>query len=130
MPADYLGTRETHYKTDDELVDYLEKSGVRYCHGRIYLNYEGELDVQIDHNGGYYKEHGYTAVYSLTMPARPAEIPADEDYPEAKWWYYATGRQFCKYLRYSDYLRGLQHYMANGFEGLYRSADAVPSIGS
>ena len=130
LPADYFVTRETHYRSDDELVDYLEKSGARYCHGRIYLNYSGELDLQVDYNGGYFKEGGYTAVYILAMPTRPADIPDDEDYPEAKWWYYATGRRFAYYLRYEDYLRQLQWSMADGFEGLYQSADAVPSIGS
>ncbi len=86
--------------------------------------------MQVDYNGGYFKEGGYTAVYILAMPTRPVDIPDDENYPEAKWWYYATGRRFAYYLRYEDYLRQLQWSMADGFEGLYQSADAVPSIGS
>ena len=128
LPADYFRMQEVHYRTDEELIDYVQKSGAPYSYWRIYRNYDQHLDVQIDYQGGYYEPEGYTAVYRLTMPPRPAAIPADELYPQWKYWYYAIARSFHRYLRHADFLNE-QAYDSDGNQEIYAIGD-VPSIGS
>ena len=82
LPADYFGYsgEELYDGGEEQLLDELGKDGSPYSHGRIYLSYDGDLDLHVDFYGGFYRENGYTAVYKLAMPVRPAGIPENENF--------------------------------------------------
>ena len=124
LPAlGYFGYRGEHYAEHEDLVAELSKDGGRLSYGRIQLSYDGDLDLYIDIDGGSSRAGGDTAAYKLTMPARPDGIPSTEDYPEAKWWYYATSRRFCYRHTHEDYL----FLMSPDYVD---SDDELPAIGS